>query len=178
MHYRTTKYRVYSQDKHISIDGESLTVYNNTSWRQNVTTYLIYCMNIGSFFSYGTCIYTVVYVYYVCFGFGLVEIPAKMGSHVLYCHLLALVFWTGASAVIVLPWCSHRDLSADPGTCLLIPLASLCPYPLSVSLSLSKRCMVLTRPSECSQLTSKSLDAFVTLFSCLSPCVRCKLIFH
>lgn len=55
------------------------------------------------FFSYGTCIYTVGYVFYVFFGFGLVEILAKMGSHVLYCHLLALVFWTGVSAVIVSP---------------------------------------------------------------------------
>lgn len=37
MHCRTTRYRVYSQNQHISVDGElSFTVYKNTSWRQNV----------------------------------------------------------------------------------------------------------------------------------------------
>lgn len=104
MHCRTTKYPVYSQNKHISLDGESLSLFTIIpADAKMLQTYLIYCMNIGSFFSYGTCIYTVVYVCCVFFGFGLVEILAKMGSHVLYCHLLALVFRTGVSAVIVSP---------------------------------------------------------------------------
>lgn len=86
----------------------SFTVYNNTSWRQNVTDIFD---KLDLFFPYGTCVYTLVYVCYVFLWLqSCKEILAKMASHVLYCHLLALVFWTGVSAVILSPWRSHRDL--------------------------------------------------------------------
>lgn len=41
MHYGTTRHQVYSQIQHISADSEflSLTVYNSTSWRQNVADF-------------------------------------------------------------------------------------------------------------------------------------------
>lgn len=52
----------------ISINGETLSLFTvipaDTKMLQ---TYLINCINTGSFFSYGTCVYTVVYVYYVFF---------------------------------------------------------------------------------------------------------------
>lgn len=154
MHSRTTTYRVYSRKQtHLSPWWSSFTVYNNTSWRQNVADIfdILYKYWIFFFFfSYHwTCIYTVVYVSYVFFGSRLVEILTEMGAHVLYCHLLALVFRTGV--VIVSSWRSLCDLSADPNSCLLIPPATLSPSPLSLSLS---HCMVSTWPSECLQLTS------------------------
>lgn len=103
-------------NKHISVDGEALSLFTIIpADAKMLQTYLIYCINIGSFFFFSyhwTCIYTVVYVSYVFFGSRLVEILTEMGAHVLYCHLLALVFRTGV--VIVSSWRSLCDLSADP----------------------------------------------------------------
>ena len=51
MHYRTTQYRVYSQDKHISTDGEALSLFTIIpADAKMLQTYLIYYMIIGSLF--------------------------------------------------------------------------------------------------------------------------------
>lgn len=137
------------QSKHTLLNGWwiSFTVYSNTSLRQNVTD-----------------IFDIPYEYWILFFLWNLYIHSSVGLlcifwlqscrdpiwDPMYCHLLALVFRTGVSAVIVSPWHSHRDLSADPTVVYWSYL--LCSYPLFVSLF--KCCMVLTWPSECSQLTS------------------------
>lgn len=99
-----------SEQTHLTRWWISFTVYNNTSWRQNVTDIfdILYEYWIFSFL-WNLYIYSSVCL--LCIFWLRSSVLAKMGSHVLYCHLLALVFRTGISAVIVSPWRSHCNLS-------------------------------------------------------------------
>lgn len=124
---------------HLNRWWTSFTVYNKTSWRQNLTDMFDILYEYWIFFSlWNMCIYTVVYVYDVMSGFSLVEILSEMGSHVSPPTCLGISDWTGISAVTVSLWRSHHDLSDSADSTIVYWLQLPCSVPvLFVSLSLS-----------------------------------------
>lgn len=140
MHYRTTKYRVYSQNTHISIDSESLfTVYNNTSWHQNVRHiwYTVWILDLF-FFLWNLYIYSSVRL--LCIFLASVLWRCKMGSHVLPPTCLGILDWRKCCDCVAMtqpswplsgPPLPSSQLFTDP-TCLAMSLSSLC---LSLCLS-------------------------------------------
>lgn len=132
---------VYSQNTPNSADGESPSLFTIIpADAKMLQTYLIYCMNIGSFFLMEhVYIYTVVYVYDVFFGFSLVEILCRDGIPCIVLPPTCLGIWDWrkcCDCVSMMQPSWPLRLCGHPH-CLLTPTTLLCPYPLFVSLSLS-----------------------------------------
>lgn len=179
MHYRTTQvlYTVGNTSQSMVNLFHCLQQNQLTPKSYRHVWYTVWILDLFSLWN--MCIYTVVYVYDVMSGFSLVEILSEMGSHVSPPTCLGISDWTGISAVTVSLWRSHHDLSDSADSTIVYWLQLPCSVPvLFVSLSLSKCCMVLTWPSECSQTNILSLWMLLYTFSCLPLCEICKLIFH
>lgn len=162
MHHRNTYVPCLQSDQtHLNQRWLSLTVYDNTSWRQNVTDIFDILYWYWIFFPMEpVCMYTAVVVYYVFFAY--VEILAKMGS----VHCIATY----------LPWYFRQSKRCDGVAVADAPQLFnehiyLALSPSSLCLPLSKCCMVLTWPSECSQLTTLIFGCFCTFFH-VCQCVR------
>lgn len=128
MHCRTTRYRVYSQNQHISVDGEfSFTVYKKNQLTPKCCRHI--CTNIFLFLLLN--LYIDSSVCSLCIFPAPVLLRSPPRWQPLYCIVTYLPWY-------FLDWRfdrvatrhSHCDLSADPDRCLLIPPAMLsCPPP-------------------------------------------------
>lgn len=177
MHSRTTTYRVYSRKQtHLSRWWSSFTVYNNTSWRQNVADIFDILYKYWIFFFFLSLnLYIHSSVCLLCiFRLPSCRDPHRDGSPriVLSPTCLGISDWRCDCVNLTQPlWplCRPQQLFTDP-TCY-----ALSPSSLSVSLSLHGVDMAFW------MLATKILSLWIIctlFFSCLSPCERCKLIFH
>lgn len=116
---------------HLNQWGNFFTVYNNTSWCQNVTDVFDTPYEYWDFFPMELCIYAVVYTL-VIFCFSLVEILAKIAL---------------PPSCLGISACVTMTTPLTPPSCLLTLTCLALSFFHSVSLSLSECCMVLTRPS-------------------------------
>lgn len=139
MHSRTTTYRVYSRKQtHLSRWWSSFTVYNNTSWRQNVADIfdILYKYWIFFFFFLSLNLYIYSSVCLLCiFRLPSCRDPHRDGSPriVLSPTCLGISDWRCDCVIMTQPlWplCRPQQLFTDP-TCYALSLSSL-----SVSLSL------------------------------------------
>lgn len=163
----------------------SLTVYNSTSWRQNVADFFdIQYVNIQDlgvvffFFAVIGLVYTVVCVYGV-----FLKLPARRrtstGWDSVYCIVtylpwyFRLTLWLSHdSAIVTWPRCRFQPLFTDPSAPSL-----LCSVPFPHCLFPKVLHGVnMAFPNAC-DLHFKPPNAFVLASSCLSPCGLCKLIF-
>lgn len=142
MHYRTTRHQVYSQIQHISADREflSLTVYNSTSWRQNVADFFdIQYVNIQDlgvgflvvfFFTVIGLVYTVV-----CVSGVFLKLPARRRTSTrwdsVYCIVtylpwyFRLTLWLSHDSAIV----TSLQIPADINWPVCPLTALLCSFP-------------------------------------------------
>lgn len=148
MHYITSEEPCLQSDYHNSIQGDSFSLFTTLPADAKMfQTYLISCMNIGSFFfSYGTCVYTVTCVCCVFFGFSLVKRSSTRWDPMYWiATYLPWYFRLAQVLQLCLPWRSQCDLLdyLDTSPPLFVSGPRLdCSVPL-----LSKCCMVLTWPS-------------------------------
>lgn len=120
-------------------------------------------------------------------GSHLVEIPTKMAAFVLYCHLLALVFFGLAFWLCrhetqpLWPLCGPRQFFTDPTRHALSPLPPSSPWSSSLLLPVLSLSLLHGVDSAFWMLATNILKVFVwfvTFYCRWSPRDKCKLIFH
>ncbi len=149
MHYRNTKYHVYSQNRtHLNRWWISFTVYNKTSWRQNVTD-----------------MFDILYEYWILF--------FLWNLYIYICVCLVCIFWPqsfrdprqeGVPCIVLPPTCLGISDWRELCGCVAMtqPLLQLFTNPTCLALYLSPPCPSVSLSaawcwyglSECSQLTS------------------------